>query len=185
MSDNDPSPVSTPEEAIEQLVKRGCVVNLCPHPIRVPVTWFLWIGDPEDYYPDVYEWISSNAQIVAKSRGGPKQWVTIPASGEIYRLKELDTPEDAAHMGDVYVEWMPESPMGTCAGLVSRRFDLGDIPVEKRGTVYIVSLPALMGLASAGIFRDDLIAPDTGRTCDRDDKGNIIGVRGFVRLAPP
>lgn len=182
--------VSDLKEAAAQLIKRGEIVNLTPHPVRVALGWFCWIGDPMEacINPDSpYEQIQTNAQAAAGVEGGPSQWVDIPPAGEPYRLREDDSPGNWTDLslGAVYPFWQLESPVGVVAGIVTRRFDLGEVPQEREGVTYIVSLPALMGLASAGIYRKDLIAPDTGRTAVRDGHGQILAVRGFVRLEPP
>ena len=54
-----------------------------------------------------------------------------------------------------------------------------DLPPRKNETLYIVSLPFLMGYNGD---RDDFIAPDTGATCVRGDNGQILGVTQFLRL---
>jgi len=43
--------------------------------------------------------------------------------------------------------------------------------------VYIVFSPVLSGVKR----RNDVVAPDTGPCAVRDEKGQIIAVRGFVR----
>ena len=53
--------------------------------------------------------------------------------------------------------------------------ELEGLPPEEAGTVYIVSLLCLE--AGKKIGRSDLVSPDTLR----DDKGNIIGCKGFNR----
>lgn len=51
------------------------------------------------------------------------------------------------------------------------------IPSSKDGVYYIVSSMVL----SAVTGRPDVIAPDTGKEALRDDKGNIVSVKSFVR----
>ena len=55
-------------------------------------------------------------------------------------------------------------------------------PDELDNVVYIASLPYLMALHAMGIERDDIVAPDTNAKGVRNEKGVIIGVRGFLRL---
>ena len=180
-----PEEVSTPEEAIKQLVERGALVNLTPHPIRFLASWYCWIGDPTEA-PDPYVQEHTNAMTAAGSEErGAMQWVTVEPSGEPYRLAEADEPGDWTDLnfGPVILDWMPETQTGVVAGVVTRKLKAGKLPPRAEGVTYIVSLPALMGLKAAGQSRKDIIAPDTGPTCERDKKGQIIGVRGFVRLA--
>lgn len=47
---------------------------------------------------------------------------------------------------------------------------------EPDGSLFIVSRMIL----NAAVDRQDLICPDTGETCIRDNKGNILGVTQFV-----
>lgn len=49
------------------------------------------------------------------------------------------------------------------------------IPESTPETVYIVS-----AMVAQACDRDDIVAPDTGAAI-RDEKGNIIGVPGFVK----
>jgi len=60
-----------------------------------------------------------------------------------------------------------------------------EIPEPEPGVYYIVSLPALMALASIGIDDSTLahfMAPDTGPTAVRDATGKTLGVRQFTRI---
>lgn len=63
-------------------------------------------------------------------------------------------------------------------------YDARDLPPATEGVCWIVSLPALMGLAAAGLSRPDIYAPDTSAGALRDQDGQILGVEGFVQLAP-
>ena len=56
------------------------------------------------------------------------------------------------------------------------------VPDELDNVVYIASLSYLIALQAADIYRDDIVAPDTNTQAVRDEKGEIIGVRGFMRL---
>jgi hypothetical protein len=97
---------------------------------------------------------------------------TIEPSGKVFRLRERDVV--TANIDGVDV--------------VRRQFYIAPEDLElfnDPSAVYIVSLPALMGLAT--ITEPDLsqfwiVAPDTGGGAVRDEKGNITGTRHFVIL---
>ena len=55
-------------------------------------------------------------------------------------------------------------------------------PDDLTQVIYIASLPYLLALHAMGINRNDIVAPDTNTQAVRDEKGEIIGVRGFMRL---
>lgn len=55
--------------------------------------------------------------------------------------------------------------------------EIEGLPEEQIGVFYIVSAMVL----SANKTRNDLLAPDSGATAIRNDKGHIIAVKGFVR----
>lgn len=182
--------LTTPGDGIRQLVSEGKIRNLTPHPIKFPAGFYCFIGEPEEAYlnPDSpIEQIQTNSQHVAGVEGGPNEWVTIHPTGKAYRLEESDQPQDWTKLtfGSVILDWMPEAPSGICAGLIERKLEPTDLPQYERGVWLIVSLPVLMALGAAGVQRSDLIAPDTGSTAIRDDKGQIKAVRGFVRLFYP
>lgn len=66
--------------------------------------------------------------------------------------------------------------------VMATTFDFAErLPEPEEGVVYIVS----MVVAQAARERIDIVAPDTGSTAyrytDGPQKGQIIGVRGFVR----
>ena len=65
--------------------------------------------------------------------------------------------------------------------LYSIEYKLPQLPEEQKGVYYIVSSIVLSALKMHGIKRYDIIAPDTNRAI-RDEKGRIIGVRGFIRV---
>ena len=65
-----------------------------------------------------------------------------------------------------------------------RRTTFGEIvglPEPRRNTVFIVSMVVAQANARATQPRGDLVCPDTGKSCLRDDRGQIIGVTGFVK----
>jgi len=86
---------------------------------------------------------------------------TFPASGEVARVSTVQTV------------------VGEVAGVVTYKQSFGDVvglPSPAEGTVYIVS-----GLViSAVVGRSDVVAPDTGSTATRNDKGHIISVKNFI-----
>jgi hypothetical protein len=136
------------------------VVNLTPHPIKVFREPNPAYDDPAE--PGVFE---------------------IPRSGWIARLSERDgepaktwalpAPFIERQLGEVFVvgadgaEAPFPPPVGWEAGVESR-------------IAWIVALPVAQRLQ-----RPDVFAPDTGRGAVRDDKGQIVGVRGFVRIVLP
>lgn len=63
----------------------------------------------------------------------------------------------------------------------SVKYRVPELPEPRKGVYYIVSSVVLMLLKAYGIQRDDVLSPDTDRAV-RDDKGRIVGVRGFVRM---
>lgn len=133
-------------------------------------------------------------QINLVTRDGQK--ITIPKSGEPFRLKEYDT----AGGNPLIVlrklipncelpapAWVPEKEQ-ECACQGPQHGVPGEAGACQCGktyfwpVLYVVSLPALMGLQIAGTHRGDLIAPDTGATAIRDEAGQVTAVRRFVRL---
>lgn len=124
------------------------------------------------------------------------QKIAIPKSGEPFRLVEQDQEGDnplivrrrLVHGRDLpSPAWISEQEQQcSCQG------PQHGIPGEPGAcqcgltyflsVYYIVSLPALMGLAAEGVCRGDLIAPDTGSTAIRDETGQVTAVRRFVRL---
>lgn len=54
------------------------------------------------------------------------------------------------------------------------------LPESSNGKMYIVSIVVAQANLRSTDPRVDLICPDTGRTCLRDEKGQITAVTGFV-----
>jgi hypothetical protein len=54
------------------------------------------------------------------------------------------------------------------------------LPAPKEGVRYIVSLLVTQANKRMSVPRQDLVSPDTGKTCIRDEKGQIKGVTGFI-----
>lgn len=116
-----------------------------------------------------------------------------PVSGKAFRLEESDeavgivnnskaspiamTPRDKERPSAVVRMHIP---------IVRRSMRLPELPARSHGTLYIVSLPALMVIDAARTGRYDFIAPDTGPGpfgAVRDSEGNLLGVQRFVTLA--
>lgn len=105
--------------------------------------------------------------VVIRPEGGGQ--VTYPSTGQL-RLAETDRPA-----GMFATEWGLDVPV------VKRSLgipDFDDAPT-------IVSLPVLQSLAARGLYPPNLFAPDTGRSCIRDDRGQIEAVTQLIQLAPP
>lgn len=54
------------------------------------------------------------------------------------------------------------------------------LPEEKENIKIIVSMLVTQINKNSLFPRKDLVSPDTGRTCMRDEKGNVKAVRGFL-----
>lgn len=73
---------------------------------------------------------------------------------------------------------MKEEKIGTVNGVeIIRRKSIGidGLPSEKDNTIYIVSSMVL-----DETNRSDVMAPDTGSTCNRNDKGHIVSITRLV-----
>ena len=94
--------------------------------------------------------------------------LSLPPSGEVARVDSRRTL--VGRLGPVPVF---KTVFGDVVGLPDPRPD----------TVFVVSTLVLSALASKGVTRDDIVAPDTSpQGAVRDAEGRIIGVRGFQRL---
>jgi hypothetical protein len=87
----------------------------------------------------------------------------IPPSGVVARARSEHIPGDPLDIFDTV-----RCEYGKIAGL----------PDPEKGTYLIVSGLVLNVLNGS---RPDCLAPDTGQTAIRDDNGNIIAVRRFLR----
>lgn len=70
--------------------------------------------------------------------------------------------------------------VGDVAGINLVKMTYGEvegIPTQVDGTVYIVSRMVLDAVRGT---RNDVVAPDTGKTAVRDEKGLVKAVRNFV-----
>lgn len=122
--------------------------------------------------------------------------LAIPKSGEPFRLMEQDQEGNnplivrrrLVHGRDLpSPAWISEKEQ-ECACQGPQHGVPGEAGACQCGktyfwpVLYIVSLPALMGLAAEGVCRGDLVAPDTGATAIRNETGQVTAVRRFVRL---
>lgn len=122
--------------------------------------------------------------------------VTLRPEEQIYRLAETDTrvtktwiqdykcPNTA--LGDVDF-YDPNNNIQMACPIVQRAFLTSDLPPAEENTLYVVSLPALMGLRAAGCDRKDILAPDTGSGkygAVRDENGQIMGVQRLLSIGP-
>lgn len=135
-----------------------------------------------------------NGKVVHNLTPHPIRWIkedgdtlTIPPCLSPFRIQSQDTPL-TEYQGQLPIHFsgIKDSDLAraiTLKGLqpphpLPEGF-LGD-------AICIVSLPALMGLVTAGYRQDQIpaliLAPDTDKGAVRDEHGNIIGVRGFVSL---
>lgn len=79
-----------------------------------------------------------------------------------------------------------QTVVGNVGGVDVVRTVFGDVdglPAPQDDVVYVVSTLVLQALKANGIFRNDVVSPDTSPTSVvRDDAGNIIGVKRFQVL---
>jgi len=96
---------------------------------------------------------------------GETPYISVPPSGTVARLTESTS-------GGLLIETIETIlvSLGKVDGLPN--------PVED--TIYIVSMPLLMGMKAAGINRQDCMYP-FGQV--RDDQGRIVGCRSLAVIA--
>lgn len=95
--------------------------------------------------------------------------VIIPRSGQIARVSTHEVPASARPQA-------PDVPV------VTRTFgDVEGLPGPD-GRLYVVSSLVLSALQATGCQREDVVAPDTGPSAIRDEKGRIMGITRFVGL---
>jgi hypothetical protein len=87
----------------------------------------------------------------------------IPPSGTVARVEAAQVP-----IGDVDGITVVRSTFGPPT----------DLPDPAEGVVYLVSSL----VAQAVPDREDVVAPDTGATCVRNENGRIVAVRRFQRF---
>lgn len=150
--------------------------NLTPRPIRVFCHPFCFIGTK----PEAGEEGWSEEELNDSTRLGG--YIEIPPDGRMtLRLKEDNLTQDAVEVGRFFD--VPETETGMMAACSIRFYDVpAELPSPKLGVLLIVSLPFAMGLAAAGVCRDDIACPDTGPTAKRDDQGHLTAVTAFVRV---
>lgn len=141
------------------------------------------------------KWVNLTPHPILVSRldsaTGEELLAIIPVAETTLRLDEADahvwkTWADPDHCRGV----MPDPAMDNyqwAIPVVSRGYSVGgQIPPDDGRTIYIVSLPALMGMAAAGIDRPDVVAPDSGPGPWGAVRkgGQVHAVRRFVSLSP-
>lgn len=98
-------------------------------------------------------------------RLGEQEFV-FPASGKVARVAVTQQPRQPIVFNGVEIP------------VVSTEFgEVEGLPESKEGVIYIVSALVLTALKGS---RADVVAPDTGRTCIRDDKGHIVAITQFT-----
>ncbi|MEM4723399.1 MAG: hypothetical protein QXP01_00130 [Candidatus Hadarchaeum sp.] len=108
----------------------------------------------------------------------PEGRITIPVSGNYAGLVPL---EDGMAVLDVSTD--NGETVHIPVALVRGGLGLGEpaaLPDEQPGTLYIVPASVLL---TVGAARSDLIAPDTGPTAIRNDKGRIVAITRFITLS--
>jgi len=102
--------------------------------------------------------------------------IEIPPSGKVFRLNEKDEPA-----GTVSVQVADETVE---VEVVRREFVLANYEeLFDEDVVAIVSLPSLISIRQAGIqTKATIVAPDTGATAIRDERGQIVAVRRFITM---
>ena len=129
------------------------IVNLTPHAITIEVS-----GNGCNY--------------------GEKRSIVFASSG-VARVNMKDEPASDC-FGMLASDEPNEWPDGGCFNVIDRIFtDIVGLPEPADLTLYVVSMPVAQRAAQLG--RKDVYAPDTGALAIRDDKGQVVAVRGLVR----
>ena len=106
-------------------------------------------------------------EIIIVSEDG-EEIMRIPPSGQVARVS------------------VKSEVVGEINGVKVRKVVYGDIvglPEPRENTFYVVSTIVLLALREKGIYRRDLIAPDTNPdSVIRDPQGRVIGVKYFQIL---
>jgi len=87
----------------------------------------------------------------------------IPPSGQIARARS---------------EFIPDEPVSIFDSVRCEYGRVTGLPESEEGIIFIVSGLVLNVLAGS---RPDCVAPDTGPSAVRDEQGNIVGVRRFLK----
>ncbi|MBW2671852.1 MAG: hypothetical protein JRD89_00370 [Deltaproteobacteria bacterium] len=103
-----------------------------------------------------------------------------PPSGYVARLTCEDRPDSTARLYDCDLPIVVRI-FGEPEGLPPE-----DLLDEDQTHIFIVSLPALQAVTETVARNYDraiiVVAPDTGPTAIRDEKGQIVAVRRFIRV---
>lgn len=178
--------ISSFQDAVDKKVPSTFrLVNLCPHTLRLFLPTFFHMpgqGFRSNPIPPPFPAAGIEEDGWTKLAGYRGQWVELPAAEKPFRLAENNSQPELIEAGSAYPDWMWESPLGIMVRTVNRTFEAPELPPEAKDTIYLVSLPALMGLAAAGIQRSDIYAPDSGSGCVRSPDGQIWGVSALVKL---
>lgn len=167
------------------LVRPGvvAVVNLCPHPLDIR-TWDK--GWPTSFLAPSH----GVARLEEHEREVPWRHVLV----DFGHGGDCPLPEQELALGECVglpegpheVQWTHVTPEHRKTALAYGRGhpeEYGPVPDTARWPVlFVVSLPTLMGLAAAGVYRPDVCAP--GRPI-READGKQVAAMGFRRLVPP
>ena len=120
----------------------------------------------------ITDWVNLTPHdIVIKTR-------TIKASGIVCRIEETETIQRSVDEITVVFK-----SFGNIKGLPQYRGKLTDNYGIVGSPKFIVSLPVLMALKAQGSKRTDIFAPDTGKSCIREN-GQIKAVVQLIALNP-
>lgn len=98
---------------------------------------------------------------------GSQGYIVVPPSGEVARVEMDESHFGYFSMGGVSVPVCTRKS-GRVVGL----------PEPKEGVSYLVSSMVLDNLPE---LRDDVYAPDTGKTAERDENGQIVAVTRLIK----
>ena len=98
---------------------------------------------------------------------GGQGYIVVPSSGDVARVEMDEVHFGYFSMDGVSVPVFTRKP-GRVIGL----------PEPKEGVAYLVSSMVLDNLPEP---RDDVYAPDTGKTAERDENGQIIAVTRLIK----
>ena len=104
----------------------------------------------------------------------PHPVVLYPVYGPIQTFPPQDRP---LRLRERQVDYHEDGPIVTSL----LNLFLSEVPPKKEDTVYIASMPYCMALSGAGLSdRTDIVYPIDQV---RDDKGRILGCRGFATIS--
>ena len=90
--------------------------------------------------------------------------------------EEKTTFQPSGIIPRVEVETVKADALENFPCVITKQGKVEDLPEVKENTFYIVS-----GMVFNASSREDLIAPDTGKSAIRSDKGFILAVKNFIR----